>query len=196
MSGKPEPNTLEDLSWPDNVLIFQPPDPNADANTIKSSMEDIKAKIKHTEDPSQPLDDGKIDYRSTNHFSTKHYALLFAPGTYPDCDFEVGYYVQAAGLGAAASDVSFTGTKSGPFVPALNKYLKSSEYSTVPYDGAGLCLDTFWRSAENFAVDTTEPLRWAVSQAAPLRRVDVEKDVEFGDGGAFASGGVFATAGK
>lgn len=194
-SSKPEPNTLSDLDWPENVLVFHPPDPNADDEKIGAEIQAIKDKIKDTEDPSPtPLENGEPDYRSTNHFSTKHYALLFAPGNYPDCDFEVGYYVQAAGLGAAATDVAFTGSKSGPFVPALNKYLKKKDYSTINYDGSGLCLDTFWRSAENFSTDTSSPLRWAVSQAAPLRRVDVAGDVEFGDGGAYASGGVFANA--
>mmetsp|Transcript_22725 Transcript_22725/g.40496 ORF Transcript_22725/g.40496 Transcript_22725/m.40496 type:complete len:620 (+) Transcript_22725:414-2273(+) len=191
-NNNPEPNTLSEVSWPDNVLIFQPPDPTADPDTISAEILKIKERIKPTQDPSKVLENGTLDYNSENHFSTKHYALLFAPGTYPDCDFQVGYYVQAAGLGAAATDVSFTGKTSGPSVPALNKYLESSEYSTVPYDGAGICLDTFWRAAENFSVAAEAPLRWAVSQAAPLRRVHVKNDVEFGDGGAYASGGVFA----
>ena len=40
-----------------------------------------------------------FSYTSGKHFSTKRYALLFAPGEYRDCDFQVGYYVQVIGLG-------------------------------------------------------------------------------------------------
>ena len=52
-----------------------------------------------------------------------HAALLFMPGTYADCAFEIGYYVQMCGLGASADDVKFVGQQSGPFCPALNKDL-------------------------------------------------------------------------
>eukprot|EP00536_Pseudo-nitzschia_multiseries_P006451 jgi/Psemu1/193123/e_gw1.136.37.1 len=163
----------------------------------------IKETIKKTEDPSYELAKdaatgvSKIDYRSDNHFTTKRYALLFEAGEYKDCDFEVGYYVQMAGLGRNAKGedaVVFTaseGGKSGPFVPALNKYMPKTTGGSIPYEGSGLCLDTFWRSAENFSADSVQ---WAVSQAAPLRRVYVKNDLEFGDGGAYSSGGFLANA--
>jgi hypothetical protein len=106
----------------------------------------------------------------------------------------VGYYVQMAGLGKRADAVKFTGTKSGPFVPALNKHFASADYGTIPRDGAGLILDTFWRAAENFYTNTSSPLMWAVSQAAPLRSVHVAGDLQFGDADAFASGGFLANA--
>ena len=58
----------------------------------------------------------------------------------------------------------------------------------------GTCLDSFWRSAENFAV-TDRDLQWAVSQAAPLRRVHVTRgNVYLHDGEAYASGGHFANS--
>ncbi len=44
-------------------------------------------------------------YSSKNHFSRNYWALFFKPGTYKDCGFEVGNYVQVAGLGAFAEDV-------------------------------------------------------------------------------------------
>jgi hypothetical protein len=49
------------------------------------------------------------------------------------------------------------------------------------YDFQGGALDTFWRSAENFRTAATwdstigaPGMLWAVSQAAPLRRVQVD----------------------
>jgi hypothetical protein len=51
------------------------------------------------------------------------------------------------------------------------------------YDMNGGALDTFWRSAENFRQNTTfewmgnAGMLWAVSQAAPLRRVVVDGDL-------------------
>jgi len=171
--------------WPINVMIFKPGD----------DVADIKKRIKPTEDPITYFDEGKKwTHNSDHHFSTKRFALLFAPGEYKDCQFEVGYYVQMAGLGKVAKGkgaVIFNGEKSGPFVPALNKDSPVTEGGSIPYPGSGLCLDTFWRIAENFSA---ENVQWAVSQAAPLRRVYVRKNLEFGDGGAYSSGGFLSNA--
>jgi hypothetical protein len=192
--------------WPMNVMVFHP------TNSIQG-IQDIKDKIEPTEDTKKPYNllkrtendphaniplldgDGKqvtgTTYTSKKHFSTKHYALLFAPGEYKDCKFEVGYYVQMAGLGKSPTDVKFTGDQSGPFVEALNKDMKVTEGGSIAQNNAGLCLDTFWRSAENF---TSENCQWAVSQAAPLRNVVVNKELMMGDGAAYSSGGFIANA--
>lgn len=164
--------------WPMNVLVFKPTD----------DVNEIKTKIEKTSDP---FDAEKDCYVSDNHFSNKHYALLFAPGEYKDCKFEVGYYVGMAGLGKNATSVKFTGEQSGPFVPALNKDMPVTPGGSIPYPRAGLCLDTFWRSAENYSAVNT---MWAVSQAAPLRRVHISNQLMFGDGGAYSSGGFVANA--
>ena len=200
--------------WPINVKVFQPPKDGLDADGIKKHIDKIKDDIEHTQDPQKdyvfmPWNDQvaakdaeeaakmKADYEaqpdhkkdktytSGNHFSTKHYALLFEPGEYKDCDFEVGYYVGMAGLGKTATGegaVKFTGEISGPFVDALNKQLAFIDGGTIAYWNSGLCLDTFWRSAENFSA---ENVRWAVSQAAPIRRIHVKKDLTFGEGSLF-----------
>jgi hypothetical protein len=174
--------------WPMNVMVFKPDD----------DIADIKKKIAVTEDPTETYKDAKgnwaITYNSAHHFSTKHYALLFTPGEYNDCNFEVGYYVQMLGLGKTVKGegaVRFTGVNSGPFVPALNKYMPWTDGGSINYPGSGLCLDTFWRSAENFSA---ENIMWAVSQAAPLRNVYVSNDLTFGDLGAYSSGGFVANA--
>ena len=155
--------------WPVNVMVFKSTD----------DMKDIKARIEPTEDPVETYNLAGKSHQTRNskhHFDTKHYALLFAPGEYKDCDFEVGYYVGMA---------RFTGENSGPYVPALNKHLPG-EWKQI---GLGLCLDTSWRSAENYSAENTQ---WAVSQAVPLRRVHITKDLTFGDGDAWSSGGFLA----
>lgn len=190
----PEPTNPQ---WPMNVLIFRPSD----------NIQDIKARIKPTEDIKEQFDFLKPlpedpfaniptgekgeTYTSKNHFSTKHYALLFAPGQYRGFRFEIGYYVQMAGLGKSPNDVQFIGEKSGPFVEALNKGLKCTQGGTIVQNNCGLCLDTFWRSAENFRAKNCQ---WAVSQAAPLRNVIIDDTLMFGDGPAYSSGGFLANA--
>lgn len=173
--------TIEPLqpNWPMNVMVFKPTD----------AVEDIKKRIKPTEDPMQEYElngETKTTHNTKHHFDTKHYALLFEPGEYKDCQFEVGYYVQMAGLGKDAEGtnaVRFTGQESGPYVQALNKHREGSTNQTK---GTGLCLDSFWRSAENFSSEETQ---WAVSQAAPIRRANVSGTLNCGDGAAYASGG-------
>ena len=123
-------------------------------------------------------------YTTARHFSSRRTALLFAPGTYRGLDFEVGYYTSVIGLGTGPDDVLFAECVRGPHVPALEKY------TSRPPWGSGL--DTFWRSMENVAVDAEEGTTWAVSQAAPIRRVHVLGDLNLFDGDSWASGGVAA----
>ena len=109
-------------------------------------------------------------------FSDRRYALLFKPGEY-DLDVTVDYYVQAAGLGQVPGDVHINGTVQS---------ISSSTDNRVTI--------MFWRSAENFHVrpnDKSEPVYWAVSQAAPYRRMHIEGDLRL-DLGGWASGGFLA----
>ena len=49
---------------------------------------------------------------------------------------------------------------------------------------------TFWRAAENFSVAPTGgTMQWAVSQAAPFRRMHVQGDIVLHQNGGWASGG-------
>ena len=105
----------------------------------------------------------------SNQFGTDRYALLFKPGTYGSSsdplNFQVGYYTSIAGLGRSPGDVVING----------------SVYVHNQCDG-GFCtaLNNFWRSLSNLTINVTTPNFgcyngefWAVSQAAPMRRVDV-----------------------
>jgi hypothetical protein len=107
--------------------------------------------------------------QQNNEFGSQRKAFLFKPGTY-GVTADLGYYTSVAGLGATPDDVTISGG--------------------VRVEGRSDALTNFWRSAENLAVPST---RWAVSQAAPLRRVHVRGDLALHTADyAYASGGYLA----
>ena len=139
-------------------------------------------------DPSTPIADiqAKFDAlfaaQADNQFGTERYAVLFKPGAY-NVDANLGYYTTVAGLGQSPEDVQITGAVRVVGQPD-------------PTSAAGIsALENFWRSAENLAVTPTVTFanQWAVSQAAPLRRVHIKGILwlEPGNGG-FSSGGYLA----
>ncbi|CAE7360709.1 unnamed protein product [Symbiodinium natans] len=115
---------------------------------------------------------------TTGHYSSDRKALLFKPGKY-DAEIKVGYYVQVLGLGERPEDVEFAS--------AWGVY--SEPMGAIPDPGS---LDNFWRSAENFRHASPWGMLWAVSQASPIRRIRVDKDLELSRKGAWASGGYMA----
>jgi hypothetical protein len=120
--------------------------------------------------------------QASNQFGTSRYAVLFKPGAY-NVDANLGYYTTVAGLGRSPDDTAITGAVRVVGQPD-------------PTSAAGIsALVNFWRSAENLAVTPTVTFanQWAVSQAAPLRRVHVKGILwlEPGNGG-FSSGGYIA----
>ena len=121
-----------------------------------------------------------------NQFGEQRYAIFFEPGTYGSSSdpltFQVGYYEQVAGLGAAPGDVVINGSAQ-----------VNNQCTGTPGQADFYCtgLDNFWRSLSNltlnFVASPTPPAfynngedaacqdsnpMWAVSQAAPMRRVD------------------------
>ncbi len=82
-----------------------------------------------------------------NQFGTQRYALLFEPGTYgaaaDPLTFQVGYYTEVAGLGAAPGDVVINGT-----IDVYNQCFPTT-------DGSSNCiaLDNFWRSLSNLTIN-------------------------------------------
>ncbi|MGH3069194.1 MAG: glycosyl hydrolase family 28-related protein [Streptosporangiaceae bacterium] len=110
----------------------------------------------------------------SNQFGTQRYALLFEPGTYGSAadplTFQVGYYTEVAGLGGSPGDVTINGT-----IDVYNQCFPTT-------DGSSNCiaLDNFWRSMSNLTISITGQTGcqsgtdfWAVSQAAPMRRVSI-----------------------
>ena len=112
--------------------------------------------------------DALHEQQAHNQFGEERYAVLFKPGTY-ELDVTVDYYVQALGLGRVPGDVVIEGAVQSTTTTRRNNV-------TV----------MFWRAAENFEVrpkDPKEPVVWAVSQAAPYRRMHIRGDVIFDKGG-------------
>jgi len=108
------------------------------------------------------------------HFTDARYAVLFKPGRYA-VDANVGFFTQIAGLGARPGDVVIDG-----HVHAEADWAK------------GMALVNFWRGVENLEVRPPDGAdRWAVSQAAPYRRVHLHGDLALDDGG-WSSGGFMA----
>jgi hypothetical protein len=113
----------------------------------------------------------------TNQFGTQRYAMLFKPGTY-NVDANVGFYEQVAGLGLTPDAVTINGHV-------------HTEADWWP-DGSQNATQNFWRDAENLSVTPSDGLdRWAVSQAAPYRRMHVRGNLALSDGG-WSSGGFIA----
>ena len=104
-----------------------------------------------------------------DEFSSKRYAFYFKPGDYTAAGlFNIAYYTHIGGLGKVPNDVRI----SNVYTPA-----------PLPNNNA-TC--TFWRSAENFTVagtsissDMNTWFQWAVSQAAPLRRINSERRAHY-----------------
>jgi len=148
--------------------------------------------------PSMPLSeiqatvDAVASQQLSNQFGTQRYALLFEPGTYGSnsnpLNFQVGYYTMVAGLGLSPTDVVING----------------SIYVHNQCFGANNCtaLVNFWRSLSNLTINVTTPNFgcysgefWAVSQASPIRRVQVNGFTTLMDyctPPSFASGGFIA----
>ena len=132
-----------------NVIIFDPSMPVSD---IQATVDNIA---------SQMVD---------NEMGTQRYALLFKPGTYGSAEqpliIQVGYYTEVAGLGASPSDVTING-----HVDVYNRCLAPDNC---------IALVNFWRSLSNLTINVMGQSGcyasgdfWAVSQAAPMRRVNI-----------------------
>jgi hypothetical protein len=154
-----------------NVLVF---DPSMPTSQIQAAVDAVSAQ------------------QVGNQFGPQRYALLFKPGTYGTAsqplNFQVGYYTSVAGLGASPSDVVVNGSV------YVRNQCSASNFCTA--------LNNFWRSLSNLTINVTTPNFgcysgefWAVSQAAPMRRVHVNGQttlMDYCSGPSFASGGFIA----
>jgi hypothetical protein len=136
--------------------------------------------------------DAVASQQVSNQFGSQRYALLFEPGTYGSStsplNFQIGYYTTVAGLGVSPGDVVINGS-----IDVYNQCF-----------GANNCtaLVNFWRSLSNLTIQVNTPNAgcysgefWAVSQAAPMRRVHVNGFatlMDFCTAPSFASGGFIA----
>jgi hypothetical protein len=113
--------------------------------------------------------------QQSNQFGNERYALLFKPGSYA-VDANIGFYTQISGLGLSPNDVS------------INHVYADAQWFN------GNATQNFWRIAENMHVLAPDGINtWAVSQAAPFRRMNVNGELKLdpsGDG--WSSGGFLA----
>jgi hypothetical protein len=169
-----EPDPRQPAGAPDfgpNVIVF---DPSMSTSQIHAVVDPIAAQ------------------QIPNQFGTQRYALLFKPGTYGSStdplNFQVGYYTTVAGLGRLPTDTVINGT--------INVYNQCT-------NGSCVALNNFWRSLENLTINVTDIQQgcphvaefWAVSQAAPMRRVQINgltTLMDFCTPPSFASGGFIA----
>ncbi len=109
----------------------------------------------------------------SSEFNDNRFALLFTPGKYK-LNIKVGYYTSVAGLGESPDDV----------------IIKGGVEAVAPPSYHGSVLINFWRSVENLTIVPTKNKTnvWAVSQAAPMRRVHIKGNLRLHDFGP-ASGG-------
>jgi hypothetical protein len=120
----------------------------------------------------------------TAQFGSQRYAFLFKPGTYTGVEANLGFYTSVAGLGLNPDDVTIKGDINAD--------------SGWNYGDALNATQNFWRSADNLAVVPTHGTdRWAVSQAAPMRRVHIVGNLHMGpsnqgNGQGWSSGGYLA----
>jgi hypothetical protein len=177
--------------------LARPADATAEAAQPMAGHLDFGPNVKIF-DPTMPTSeiqatvDAIANQQIDNQFGPQRYALLFKPGTYGSVsaplNFQVGYYTSVSGLGLSPTDVVING----------------SVYVRNQCDAYGSCtaLNNFWRSLSNLTINVTNPdfgcytgEFWAVSQAAPMRRVNVNGLVTLMDyctGPSFASGGFIA----
>ncbi|WP_375287638.1 adenylyl cyclase [Sphingomonas sp.] len=129
-------------------------------------------------DPGAPDAQSRLDaiFRAQEraHFTDARHAVLLMPGRHR-LDINVGFFTQVAGLGLRPGDATVEG-----HVHAEADWRD------------GMALVNFWRAVENLGVRPPDGAdRWAVSQAAPYRRVDLAGDLALDDGG-WSSGGFMA----
>jgi len=147
-------SAAEDPDLGPNVLVFDDSMPQAD---IQAAVDAVAA--------------AQVD----DEMGSARKALLFKPGTYGSAEhplqFRVGYYTEVAGLGRDPGDVVIHGK-----IEVYNRCLADGGTSNC------IALNNFWRSMSNLHLDVNAAGQdgcrssanfWAVSQASPMRRVEV-----------------------
>src|ERR1700704_1970177 len=143
-----------------NVLIFNP---SMSQSQIQGAVDSVSGR------------------QVSNQFGTQRFSLLFEPGTYGSAAnplvFQVGYYTSVAGLGLSPNEVVINGA-----IVSFNQCF-----------GSCTGLNNFWRSVSNLTLNIVLPKShpayapappedpgcansndlYAISQAAPIRRVHV-----------------------
>ncbi|TVY01241.1 discoidin domain-containing protein [Cohnella terricola] len=154
-----------------SLFTIRPAESHAAGAPVSDATNSIFGPNVYVFDPSMPIADiqaaadSVFSAQEKAEFGTNRYALLFKPGTYDKLNVRVGFYTQVSGLGQNPDDVTING--------GVNADAK--------WDN-GNATRNFWRSIENLKINpldlTKNPpakveAKFAVSQAAPMRRVHV-----------------------
>ena len=165
-----KPGSLEIEMFGEDMYVFAPTD---DVEQIYNAVNDIyliQGDVTNgTPGPGQQFGDGR-------------YAFAFKTGDYSGMSantFQISYYMQVLGLGKVPTDVTIKNIH----VPAV----LSNDNATC----------NFWMSIENIGIaaaqydDSDEywQFKWAVSQAAPARRLYVNRSAKLNNYDGYASGG-------
>ena len=103
--------------------------------------------------------------QQSNQFGTQRYELMFEPGTY-NVSVPVGFYTEVVGLGQNPTQTVITG---------------GGIYANAAWND-GNATENFWRGVENITIDPSSgSTEWAVSQADPMRRVQIDGNLVLDD---------------
>ncbi|MCA2216066.1 galactose-binding domain-containing protein [Jidongwangia harbinensis] len=165
-SATPSAPTLPTSDTPDLGPNVRVFEPSTPASTIQSAVDQaFNAQLRSP----------------TAQFGTQRHVFLFKPGTYGRVWANVGFYTTLAGLGRNPDDVTINGA-----VNVDSGWNFGDEKNAT---------QNFWRSMENLSiVPEGGTNRWAVSQAAPMRRVHVRGNLTLApsnqdNGQGYSSGG-------
>lgn len=112
--------------------------------------------------------------QESDQFGSNRYAILLKPGRYHN-NIKVGFYTQLLGLGNVPDAVAIEGDVQ------VNAAWHNSDAT-----------QNFWRGVENLSLTPASgTMKWAVSQASPLRRLHVRGNMVLDDNG-WSSGGFIA----
>src|SRR6202034_2519772 len=103
--------------------------------------------------------------QQSNQSGTQRYELMFEPGTY-NVSVPVGFYTEVVGLGQNPTQTVITG---------------GGIYANAAWND-GNATENFWRVVENITLDPSSgSTEWAVSQADPMRRVQIDGNLVLDD---------------
>lgn len=185
--GKTTKTFWTDKNQPDASMYYQIEDAQGRLVATLAHELDMFGPDVHIFRPSDSMDSvhsvvERIHTRMfSDDFGTGRYAIFFQPGDYRKAGLlKVPFYVHMAGLGRTPYDVQVHNIHTPVHLANDN----------------GTC--TFWRSLENLSVlgpmtyEEDETFKWAVSQAAPIRRVFSERTVRNQWKNGWVSGGFTA----
>lgn len=143
----------------DTIKVLSPGD-----HSIQHTIDGIFHQM--AEDPPHSLPfkvigkDKNITIPFRGQFGTKRQAVLLRRGNYGSLQIPVNFYTTIHGVGSGPEDVMVNSIKAN---------------DTYPHSAKG-ALENFWRSVEGLTC-TARNVTWAVSQAAPLRRMRIAGDL-------------------